>query len=440
MTEEVATRLLEAIAANKLLVLAGAGLSMAAPSNLPSAAAVAQRCANTYAADTGAALPPEIRADVARMAEYFTGLGRFENFFIATLVPWPELNGPPNRGHDALADLLACGVLVGASTTNFDDLVESAASGLREPDFRAVVDAGDLGQHTPHRPYIKLHGCAVRSRQTTIWCREQLADPSIRRRINQFRAWLAANLGGRDLIFVGFWSDWAYLTELLAEYLAATAPQHVYLVDPENPDQLQIKAPDLWAWAHGPGVRFHHCQESGCDFLDELRRRWSRVFVRRLMDESIPTYRALFGAPAAAAPGAGAETSEDLYALRRDLTGTPRNSVVRDREPDASDHIAGAIHRRLLERGAAYLEHCYRFNGRSIRLVSGKGRVLSLVRASFQNEPPLHIAPDAVVCAGSLADPSPPHLIRAGGRATIVRPGEPAAWATHESLVKELQV
>ena len=38
MTDEVATRLLEAIAANRLIILSGAGLSMADPSNVPSAA------------------------------------------------------------------------------------------------------------------------------------------------------------------------------------------------------------------------------------------------------------------------------------------------------------------------------------------------------------------------------------------------------------------
>ena len=48
MTDEVATRLLEAIAANRLIILSGAGLSMADPSNVPSAANVAQRCAEAY--------------------------------------------------------------------------------------------------------------------------------------------------------------------------------------------------------------------------------------------------------------------------------------------------------------------------------------------------------------------------------------------------------
>jgi hypothetical protein len=332
MTGEVATRLLEAIAGNRLLVLAGAGLSMADPSNLPSAAAVAQRCAYTYAANVGASLAPDIQADIGKMAQYFRGLGRFETFFIAKLVPWAELSGLPNSGHDALADMLACGVLGGASTTNFDCLVETAASRLGEPDFRAVVDSGDLAQHTLHRPYIKLHGCAKRSRPTTIWCPEQLADATIQPRMDQFRAWLAANLGGRDLVFVGFWSDWAYLTELLAQHLAAVTPQHVYLVDPANAAQLQDKAPNLWAWAHGAGITFHHCPESGRDFLDELRRRWSKVFVSRLIDDSTPTYTAFFGASTPSTPDGGADSVADLVGATACGSSLHRNSIRLDME------------------------------------------------------------------------------------------------------------
>ena len=440
MTDEVATRLLEAIAANRLLVLCGAGLSMAAPSNLPSAAAVARTCADAYLARIGAPLEPDIQTDIAKMSLHFRDCNRFENFFISELVPWAKLKGPPNGGHEAIADLLACGALAGASTTNFDFLVETAAGQLGEPDFRAVVDAGDLGQHTPHRPYLKLHGCEVRNRPSTIWCPEQLADAVVEQRLAQFRAWLAANLVGRDLVFIGFWSDWAYLAELLARHLAAVTPQHVYLVDPATPAELQGKAPQLWAWSHGANITFHHCPESGRDFLDELRRRWSNVYVNRLMNDSRITYAALFGGPPTPVPGAlAAADSAALYALRRDLTGTPRTAVVRSNQPADVDHIAGAIHHRLLERGATYSSHLYQLGARSIRLVSGRGRLLSQVKAGFDAEPPFAVLPDAVVCAGSIADASPAHIVRAAGTTTVVRPGALDNWTTHDSLVADLQ-
>lgn len=440
MTDEVATRLLEAITANRLLIFCGAGLSMAAPSNLPSAAAVARTCADVYMTRVGTPLKAELQVDIAMMSRYFHEHARFENFFIAELVPWSRLNGPPNGGHEAIADLLACGALAGASTTNFDCLVESAAGHLGEPDFRAVVDAGDLAQKTPHRPYLKLHGCGMRSRPSTLWCAEQLTDDVVRQRLTQFRAWLASNLVGRDLVFVGFWSDWAYLTELLAVHLADVIPQHVYVVDPAAADELQQKAPELWTWAHSANITFHHCQDSGCDFLDELRRRWSTVYVNGLMAESRNTYTGLFGMDPTGLPAAPtAVDSEALYALRRDLTGTPRTAVVRYNQPENVDHIAGAIHQRLLERGATYSAHRYEFGGRSIRLVSGRGRLLSQVKAAFDQEPPFPVLPDAVVCAGSVADPSPPHIVRTAGATTIVRPGGLDNWTTHVALVTDLQ-
>src|SRR4051794_1228949 len=101
MTDEVATRLLEAIAANRLIILSGAGLSMAAPSSLPSAATVAQRCAGAYVTSTGTALDAALRTDLGAMSLHFRNQNRFENFFIAQLVPWGSLNGPPNAGHEA---------------------------------------------------------------------------------------------------------------------------------------------------------------------------------------------------------------------------------------------------------------------------------------------------------------------------------------------------
>ena len=45
MTEGLAEQLLASLAAGRLVVFAGAGLSMAPPSNVPSATALAEQCA-----------------------------------------------------------------------------------------------------------------------------------------------------------------------------------------------------------------------------------------------------------------------------------------------------------------------------------------------------------------------------------------------------------
>jgi hypothetical protein len=257
--------------------------------------------------------------------------------------------------------------------------------------------------------------------------------------MTHFRNWLAAHLLGRDLLLVGFWSDWAYLTELFAMNLAAVTPQHVYLVNPGTAAELEAKAPALWAWAHGPGITCHHERQPGAEFLDELRRRWSRLFVTQLAESSRPTYQTLFGVAPSGNPVVPEHLdSSALYALRRDLTGTPRTTPVRDKEPHVSDHVAGAIHTRLLEAGATYSGHAYGLNERTFRLVSARGQVLSAVKAQFQGEPPLPIAIDAVVCAGALPDPSPSHIVRAAESTTLVRSGALDSWETQEALLREL--
>ena len=108
MTEGDATNYpLEAIAADRLVLIAGAGLSIPAPSSLPTAAAVAASCVATYKRLTGSDLPTELHADVEALARRFREDGRFDSLFIQTLVPWSDFQREPNHGHEAIADFLA---------------------------------------------------------------------------------------------------------------------------------------------------------------------------------------------------------------------------------------------------------------------------------------------------------------------------------------------
>lgn len=440
MDEAIATRLLESIAAEQMFILCGAGLSMAHPSSLPSATSVARTCRERYRSELGSELDPSLGDDLESIARYFHSRGTFDGLFLGKLVPWaPFRNSLPNVGHEAVADFLACKAVVAVVTTNFDMLCEGAAEQLGEPDFRAIVDAADIPIPTEHGWLLKVHGCALRSRSETIWCSEQLEQSPTRERMQRFAAWLAGQLSGRDLLVIGFWSDWAYLTELFAANLASVGPRSVYVINPHSDEQLRQKAPQLWAWANGPSVQFNHVRTSGEIFLDELRRIWSARFVARLMDAARPTYESLFGPPPNALPDlSGTCESRTLYALRRDLTSTPRTRPVRERTPSPSDHVAAAIHRRLLDRGATLEAHRFLFGGRSLRVISGRGRLLSEIRAGYQSEPPLLTEVDQVVCAGGSEDPSAAHIVRGGSAGSIVRPGSRAEWVTHASLVGAL--
>jgi hypothetical protein len=439
MEAALATSLLESIAAERLFVLCGAGLSMAPPSSLPSAAAVARACRERYREELGSELEASLGDDIEAIARYFSARPNFDALFIGKLVPWALFNASPNDGHEAIADFLACKAIPAVVTTNFDVLCEGAANQLGEPDFRAIVDTGDLPIPTDHGCLMKVHGCAVRSRPSTIWCREQLGNALIRDRMQRFSTWLAEKLLGKDLLVIGFWSDWAYLTELFAANLTGVGPRTVYVVNRDSPDQLRQKAPQLWAWANGPNIQFQHIQASGNAFLDDLRRTWSARFIWRLMDASRTTYESFFGPVPNAPPDLSSmHTSRTLYAVRRDLTGTPSTRPVRDRAPSESDHVAAAIHRRLLDKGGTVEPHRYRFQGRSLRVISGRGRLLSAVRAAYQFEPPPVTDLDQVVCAGAAEDPSSPNIVRVS-TGSIVRPGSKAQWTTHAPLLPTLQ-
>jgi hypothetical protein len=70
-------RILDSIEARNLVFLCGAGLSMAAPSNLMSAVGVSRACYDRYASTQ--VLPPALRDDIDKLAGHFFDYGRFES-------------------------------------------------------------------------------------------------------------------------------------------------------------------------------------------------------------------------------------------------------------------------------------------------------------------------------------------------------------------------
>ena len=62
--EACAAKLLAAMNSGRLVILAGAGLSMAAPSNLPSAATLGKQIADQYRLHTSLSLPTVLESDL----------------------------------------------------------------------------------------------------------------------------------------------------------------------------------------------------------------------------------------------------------------------------------------------------------------------------------------------------------------------------------------
>jgi hypothetical protein len=183
-----------------------------------------------------------------------------------------------------------------------------------------------------HAPFLKIHGCTVRDPENTLWCPGQLtvgAASTLAQRIQRSTTWLHANLVGRDLIFLGFWSDWAYLNKILVNAIGMESLPLVVLVNPDTAANLEAKAPELSAWANKQ-ARFEHVVASGDDFLDELRALFCRSFLSRLLAAARPTYQAMVGTEPLITTFPSELPTEDLFTLRRDSCGKRFGQVARE--------------------------------------------------------------------------------------------------------------
>ena len=96
---------LDSLLAQRLTLLAGAGLSMAAPSSLPSAYTIAAEAKRRYDAMHGASRPP-LPTAIEEQAEFFFQRDELASVYFRTLIDQNIFAAPPNEGHYAVADLL----------------------------------------------------------------------------------------------------------------------------------------------------------------------------------------------------------------------------------------------------------------------------------------------------------------------------------------------
>jgi hypothetical protein len=441
--------LLDAIETDSLVFLCGAGLSMAPPSSLPSAARVANTCYDKRIAVENLAIA--LRDDIDSLAAVFydRGIREFENVFVP-LVPWNELLGMSNDGHAAIADLLTTRAAHSALSANFDRMIEACAQNLKV-DLRGALDGQQAQTNSLiSSPLIKIHGCIDQDRQKTIWTRNQLADPVIEQRITSCSNWLNLNLPGKHLVVVGFWTDWDYLNQVFEASFTARTARAVTVIDPEPTANLQEKARELWDKLHALSADFDHIQESGATVLAELRREFSMSWVRRFYafgqpvldatDAAATTVPAL-AAVAPANPSPDTLDTEALFDLRRDVEGLPYTRAATTKTPPAHSEQASYLRLALLQDGANEEGSWLRHRGTSIRIVNGGGRFLETVRSSYV-EPPTMPEADIIVSAGSVRSSVPPSIIAKGRGLSIVRPsaGTISRWLTLDEAVVELNI
>ena len=440
LTPQELTRLLASIRAGRLVIVCGAGLSMAPPSKVPSAQEVAEVCFEEYRRTVDPNVDPALRSNLEALAQYFADLNILETVFIEEFVPWKRFLGPPNSGHAAIADFLIIRAAVASLSSNFDTLIEQSALEYGS-DFRGALEGHAANVHSKkHSPLLKFHGCFRIDRERTVWAISQIHDnATIANRIEKNKAWITANLGNKDLLIVGFWSDWDYLNRVLGSALNDVGPLSVTLVDPSDVQVLEDKAPDLWAIAHSDNVDFHHIQESGAEVLDELRRAFSKNYLRQVLEagkqhiesetesQSDPKWFEIADFD-----------SESLYGWRRDAEGVPTGEPARNARPSNIETL-GLLHLLLRQAGGQQTEYGYKKDGKTIRVINGAGVFLASLRKKFLEAPTIPTA-DFVVASGAIDSGQPSNIARQGRTNDIVRPEPGGKWLDFDGGRRELKI
>lgn len=429
--------LLGSIEADRLVLFCGAGLSIPDPSNLMSAVKVSRHCYDKYKSIEE--LPANLRDDVDLLAGHFFGTGQFESVFVGSLVPWNELVGEPNTGHAAVADFLICRAAAAALSANFDPLIENWACS-RKVAMRGALTAQDAIYFAESAPLLKFHGCLTRFREQTLWTQGQLSLDPVKQRVKSCSDWMKLNLPGKDLLLVGFWTDWGYLNDVLADAMATTPFGSVTVIDPLSSTDLQAKAPMLWTRLTGAGIKFKHIQADGGKALEELRTAFSKTWVKRFYELGKPLFQGSGGSYSASSVQPHIEMGGDaLYNLRRDVEGHPYYRAAQKKEPPPEAAQAAFFHLLLIHASATRDGSWYVYGGKTIRIVHGAGQDLATVRERYKESPVVSQA-DITVCAGAIDLAVPAKIVAAGRGHSIVRTpsGGGSAWLTLDQARSEL--
>jgi len=433
-SEAIIPDLLHTIEEDRLAILCGAGLSMAPPSNLASAAQLAQAVYDKCQA-AGETVPNNLE----QQAEHFLDVGRFSTYFIGHLIPQDSFAKPPNPGHSTIADFLLCKAISTAVSANYDVLIEHAGRELFG-EIDGLLD-GVQAENSPgdRSPLLKIHGCWTKAKDETVWTPRQLDDSPIRTRIEHSRNWLNLHLRNKELLVVGFWSDWSYLNSVLDAALGAVHPAKITIVDLSDTADLETKAPGLCALEGQEGVSFRHVQESGAIFLEELRKEFSRAFCKKAVYFGRQSYIDTTGNEPDASwydlpIGIAAPC---LYDLRRDIEGREPSECARNKEPDPQNTLVGLTILQLRAKGAVPTDGYWLLDGRKIRVLR-TARLLHAVKEIFSREvPPLGDA-DIVICVGAEDIYVTSNIAREETPMTIVRGGPAGEWLTRARACEEL--
>ncbi|WP_340313582.1 SIR2 family protein [Rhizorhabdus argentea] len=425
----------DALFADRLALLCGAGLSMAAPSSVPSAAALAWKAKQKYDATHGAARPP-LADSIDDQAEFFFQRGELADVYLRTYVDHDAFAGEPNDGHFATADLLLTGAIGTAISTNVDTLIETAGNMLFGHVGVGVSREQVAALPASKAPLLKIHGCWT-DPPGTVWAVGQVGVDPIHTRVTQSGAWLTQRLLDRDLIIVGYWTDWDYLNDVLEQSLGAVSPSRIIVVDPCDTASFETKAKALFELGQRASKGFFHVQASGAVFLNQLRVDFSRALLRRVLHSGSDAYAAhAGGAPDPAWLEPAMADAKTLWRIRRDLEGANPNEPAKSHQP-IEEPLLGMTLLQLQAKGATAEDSCWNLGGTRIRVLRSINRPLHEVEAAYGRETPPLVAPEYVIAVGAEALPLPSSIARGAPKGSIAR-GSSTKWRSRPDAVAEL--
>lgn len=427
---------LDSLLNERLALLCGAGLSMAPPSSLPSAAAVGARAKQIYDAQHGRARAP-LPVGVEEQAEFFFSRNELATVYFRRLIDPNAFAGQPNPGHHAVADLLLVRGIQTAVTTNVDSLIETAGQ-LILGQIGIGIDGNGAAALSPDiAPLLKIHGCRTCDPDNMVWAPSQIEVEPVAGRIRSSEQWLRVRLLDRDLLIVGYWTDWDYLNNVLEEALGAVRPARVIVVNPSDAGDFAAKAPALYALGRRATGTFQHVRASGSDFLERLRLEFSRSFVRGVLHAGAVAYQDQAGvAPAPAWTEPADLDNEMLWRIRRDLEGRTPNQPALNRTPP-EEALLGLTLLQLRAGGAVADGSYWMLRGRRVRVLRALNQPLHRVKAAFERETAPAVAPDVIIAVGAEAQMLPSNIVRGETLPTIAR-GDASKWMTRSDAVQEL--
>jgi hypothetical protein len=272
-----------------------------------------------------------------------------------------------------------------------------------------------------------------------VWAPGQLDVEPVAGRIQSSEHWLSVRLLDRDLLIVGYWTDWDYLNKVLEKALGTVRPARVVVVGPADSADFAAKAPALYALGRRATAGFQHVLASGSDFLATLRREFSKSFVRQVLYAGASAYQDETGVAPLQDWTEPADLDNDmLWQARRDLEGRGPNQPSLDRKPP-EEPLLGLTILQLRARGAVPDGSYWNLNGRRVRVLRTSNQPLHRVKAAFERETPPTTAPEIIIAVGAEAQLVPSNIVRGETIPTIAR-GNAGKWMTRSEAVQELSL